>query len=215
MSSDTSASTAAQIAKPRATLFWIAMAGLLALGFAVDGPVLIAVRPLHDSRLTEAINHTIRMLGTGYVQAPLALAMILIGAACSPRLRRAGVWTLVSFAASGLAANIVKVIVHRPRPWTTEPPPAEWSGYLHNSAFQSFPSAESATSFAVAMMIGAWYPRWRVALLILAALIAIARVVVGRHHPSDIVAGAMLGIAVSRYLLGGVRPKEARSSGSP
>ena len=46
-----------------------------------------------------------------------------------------------------------------------------------------------------------------------AVLIGLARVVVGSHHPSDVVAGAMLGIAVSQALASMARWREARSSG--
>ena len=214
MSSRTNAMTAAQIARRRAIFFWVVMAVLLAVGFIIDGPVLAAVKPLHDSGLSDTINHTIRLLGTGYVQPVIALLMIAVGAVAGRRLKQAGFWTLVAFAISGVCVNILKVIVHERRPWVTDPPPASWWGYLHDSRFQSFPSAETATTFAVAITIAAWYPSLRIPLIIVAALIGLARVIVGSHHPSDVVAGAMLGIAVSQSLVTFARRREAESSGS-
>ena len=191
---------------------WVMLCVLLAVGFAVDGPVLAVVKPLHHSRLSDVINQTIRLLGTGYVQPAVALLMIAAGAFAGSRLKQAGVWTLLAFLAAGIAANVLKVIVHRPRPWTIEPPPPTWLGYLRSSEYQAFPSAEAATTFAVAIMIGAWYPRWAVPLLIVAVLVAIGRVIVGSHHPSDVVAGAMLGIAVSQTLTSFARHGPVRRS---
>lgn len=179
---------------------WIILTLLLALAFALDSPVLAAVQPFHNSPLADAVNATIRMVGTGYVQLPIALLMILIGLLVSARLRRAGAWTFLAFLLSGVAVNVLKVIVHRPRPWTTEPAPATWLGYLRNHDFQSFPSAETATTFAVVLTIATWYPALRLPLLVVAALVGLARVFVGSHHPSDVVAGAMLGVAVAQSL---------------
>ncbi|MFB3883412.1 MAG: phosphatase PAP2 family protein [Armatimonadota bacterium] len=187
------------------------MAVLLVLGFLADGPVTASARPLHHSRLAEGINHSIRLLGTGYVQPVVALLLIAVGAVASQRLKRAGAWTLLAFAVSGAAVNVLKVLVHRPRPWTTEPPPATWVGYLRDSQYQAFPSAETATTFAVAMMIAAWYPSLRLPLVVIAVLVGVARVVVGSHHPSDVIAAAMLGIAVAQALVWVARRKEAGS----
>jgi membrane-associated phospholipid phosphatase len=49
-------------------------------------------------------------------------------------------------------------------------------------------------------------------LVIIAALVGLARVVVGSHHPSDVVSGVLLGLAVSQLLTGIARRRQARSS---
>jgi len=175
---------------------WLLLVLLLALAFAGDGLALSAVGQFRESSGAEAIRQTVRWLGTGYVQVPVALALILAGLLWSRRARQAGAWALFAFAGAGLAANLLKIIVRRPRPWTTDPVPADWHGYLHNGAFHSFPSAETATTFAVMLAIGDWFPALRAPLLAIAILVGAARVLVGSHHLSDVVAGAMLGIAV-------------------
>jgi len=192
---------------------WVVLALLLTLGFALDGTVLAAVKPLHHSPLADAVNDTIRLVGTGYVQLPVALLMILVGAFVSSRLRRAGGWTFLAFLLSGVAVNVLKVVVHRPRPWTTEPAPATWLGYLRHHNYQSFPSAETATTFAVVLTIATWYPALRLPLLVVAVLVGLARVFVGSHHPSDVVAGAMVGIAVWQALGRLARRRETESGG--
>jgi len=56
-----------------------------------------------------------------------------------------------------------------------------------------FPSGEAATAFALAWIVAQFLPRWRAALLVIAALTASARLINGAHYPSDIAAGAVLG----------------------
>lgn len=195
---------------------WAVLVVLLGVAFWCDRVVLAAVEPFRDSPGAEAIRQTVRWLGTGYVQAPVALIMILVGLLWSRRVKQAGAWTLLAFVLSGLAANLLKVIIRRPRPWTTEALPAHWYGYLHNGAFHSFPSAETATTFAVALTVGEWFPALRAPLVVIAVLVGLARVLVGSHHPSDVVAGAMLGIAVWQAVAVLARRREARTdAGDP
>ena len=188
---------------------------VLALAFAIDGVVITAVKPLHDTGFADLIHGTIRWLGTGYVQAPLALLMILSGAIWSRRLLRAGGWTLLSFAVSGVSVNLLKLLFPRPRPWVTDPLPSTWTAYLRDSDFQSFPSAETATTFAVAVSISSWYPGLRLPLLAVAALVGVARVLVGGHHPSDVIAGGIVGVLVGQIITSwaGRRAKGDRERG--
>jgi membrane-associated phospholipid phosphatase len=190
---------------------WAALAVLLGVAFVSDNVVLAAIKPFHESPGAETIRQTVRWLGTGYLQAPVALIMVVAGLVWSRRVKQAGAWALLAFAVSGLAANVLKVIVRRPRPWTTDALPANWYGYLHNGAFHSFPSAETATTFAVVLIIGDWFPVLRAPLVVVAVLVGLARVLVGSHHPSDVVAGAMLGIAVSQAIASMTRQREART----
>ncbi|MCJ7750495.1 MAG: phosphatase PAP2 family protein, partial [Armatimonadetes bacterium] len=132
--------TAAAGQRQRHTLIWGGLAAALALAFAVDDPLMEAIRPLHHSQLSDLIHGTVRWLGTGYVQGPVALLMILLGAIWSRRLLRAGGWTLLSFAVSGVTVNLLKLLFPRPRPWVTDPLPSTWIAYLRDSDFKSFPS---------------------------------------------------------------------------
>jgi len=201
--------------RQRHTLIWGGLAAALALAFAIDTPLMEAVRPLHHSHLSDLIHATVRWLGTGYVQGPVALLMILLGAIWSRRLMRAGGWTLLSFAVSGVTVNLLKLLFPRPRPWVTDPLPSTWSAYLGDSHFQSFPSAETATTFAVAVSISSWYPTLRLPLLAIAALVGLARVLVGGHHPSDVIAGGIVGVVVGQIITSwaGRRAKGDRERG--
>jgi decaprenylphosphoryl-5-phosphoribose phosphatase len=90
------------------------------------------------------------------------------------------------------AANTaLKLIVRRRRPQLTDLPP------LTSTPTQfSFPSAHSSTSFAAALAFSrAGLPA--VPLYALAKCLALSRLYLGVHYPSDIVAGALLGTSIA------------------
>jgi membrane-associated phospholipid phosphatase len=85
---------------------------------------------------------------------------------------------------------VVKLIVHRPRPELVGLPPL---GGAPSSL--SFPSAHATSSFAVATAMTRVEPVAAVAFLLAGAL-ALGRPYLGMHYPSDVLAGALLGVAL-------------------
>jgi undecaprenyl-diphosphatase len=57
----------------------------------------------------------------------------------------------------------------------------------------SFPSGHSTTAFAVSLSLGCFYPEIMPVLIVLAANVAISRVVSGMHFLSDVVVGSGIG----------------------
>lgn len=198
----------------RLPLLWPAFIAALAIAFLTDNTAMQAVASIRTSPFAESLRQTVRWLGTGYVQVAALLLLIGLGAILRRPALRAGAWALLSFAISGAIATSLKVLVHRPRPWTTASP-AGWSDYLHNSDFHSFPSGETTTTFAVALVLAWAYPRWRLPLYAAAVVVGAARVLVGSHHPSDVAAGAILGIAVARLVTRLADRKRRRGSTAP
>jgi undecaprenyl-diphosphatase len=84
--------------------------------------------------------------------------------------------------------TIVKIFVDRRRP--------HLDPLVTVPTDMSFPSGHSATSFAGAVVLGQFAPRYRAVFYGLATAIAVSRVYVGVHYPLDIVGGALLGAAV-------------------
>lgn len=58
----------------------------------------------------------------------------------------------------------------------------------------SFPSNHALNNFAAATFIALIYPNLKWVLFIAASLVALSRVYLGLHYPSDIIGGALIGI---------------------
>lgn len=115
---------------------------------------------------------------------------------CFEGWRRCGVATVVStIAAYYLVELVLKAIFCRERPFMVEefqlliPPPSSWS----------FPSGHSAAALAGATAILIHKHRWGVAAIVYALLIAISRLYLTVHWPTDVLAGSLLGIGVAFF----------------
>jgi undecaprenyl-diphosphatase len=85
---------------------------------------------------------------------------------------------------------LVKLIVRRPRPVLEGLPPL---GGAPSSL--SFPSAHATSAFAVATAMTRVEP-WGALAFVLAVALAMGRPYLGMHYPSDVLVGAVLGVAL-------------------
>ena len=102
-------------------------------------------------------------------------------------------WEAVEFVGISVLAALVmsiKFLVRRKRP------EGEWGGIYRNTDPHSFPSGHAARSFLIAVLASGLCPAWLLVILlwIWAPLVALARVAMGVHYVSDVVAGAALGV---------------------
>lgn len=65
-------------------------------------------------------------------------------------------------------------------------------GSFNNDSY-SFPSGHATIAFALAGILAAKEPKWKWWFYVLAILIALSRIYLGQHFPSDVIAGAILG----------------------
>lgn len=103
-------------------------------------------------------------------------------------------WAVVMFGGISVLAVIVmslKFLIRRRRP------EGEWGGIYRNTDPHSFPSGHAARAFLIAAMAtGLGSPWVAVTLWIWAPLVALARVAMGVHYVSDVVAGMFVGIVI-------------------
>ena len=88
--------------------------------------------------------------------------------------------------------EIIRFFWQRPRPFSVLP-----VNQLLTDTAPSFPSGHAAFFFAMATAVYFYNRAWGRWLYVAAALIAIGRIAAGVHYPSDIIAGALIGVAAA------------------
>ncbi len=97
-------------------------------------------------------------------------------------------------------AHLLKEIIHRVRPCNAIPDAITPLGCTGS---YSFPSNHALNNFAAAVFYHRLFPRLKWVLYITASLIAVSRVYMGLHYPSDILGGSLLGI-IFGYIFAGL-----------
>jgi membrane-associated phospholipid phosphatase len=94
-----------------------------------------------------------------------------------------------------LVGEVIKWAVGRGRPFVGGKANAfNFVPFNGTEAHFSLPSAHSITAFALAFAVSAIWPRTRFVMFVYAIVILLTRLVLLAHHPSDVVAGAVIGI---------------------
>ena len=110
-----------------------------------------------------------------------------------PKTRKVGIMTSLSLILDLLSVNIlIKRIVARTRPYEVI---EGLTSLIGPQSDFSFPSGHTAASFAFATVILLTMPKkFSIPTLILAFLIALSRIYLGVHYPTDILGGIVIGV---------------------
>jgi undecaprenyl-diphosphatase len=135
-----------------------------------------------------------------YVQASeivFVLGLIALFLFLGPRLRRAAVAAGLTAGVALLVAHFLAAVVDRSRPFVDHP---SAHNFLNHATDPGFPSDHATGAFAIAFAL---VLRDRIigsVALVLALVLAVGRVALGAHYPSDVFAGAVLGLAAALVL---------------
>lgn len=140
-----------------------------------------------------------------YVLSALAAALVILalvaaGVRGSRRVLLLGMGTrlqyvFLSVAFSVLIGEILKFVIGRGRPFVGgDANPFNFVPFQGTPAYASLPSGHAITAFALAFAVSALWPRLRVFMFTYATVIVLTRLVLLAHHPSDVVAGALVGM---------------------
>ena len=188
----------------------IGAAAVIALMFVLDGWE-IGVMPLRGTPDLWPVRILTDFGKDAYVLWSLAGALVIVafasagrGGASRAKLLRLGTRLQYLFFAvlvSVLAAELVKWTAGRGRPFVGGKANAfNFEPFAGSEAYFSLPSAHVVTAFALASAIAAVWPRARVVIFAYAVMIAITRLVLLAHHPSDVVAGAVVGMVGAMWV---------------
>lgn len=113
---------------------------------------------------------------------------------CSDRWRRCGVSVVVSVALAYVVVNVVlKPLVCRERPFDA----MDLELIISAPDTWSFPSGHAASAFAGATAILLNDPRTGRVAMVYAAMVGVSRVYLCVHWPTDVIAGAAIGIVIA------------------
>jgi membrane-associated phospholipid phosphatase len=146
-----------------------------------------------------------------YVLGALAVLLIAI-AIISPAMRGLqrslllGLGTRLQFVFVAvlvpvLVGEVIKWSVGRGRPFVGgDANVFSFSHFAGTPAYSSFPSGHSITAAALAFAVSAVWPKARPAMIVYALVILATRLVLLAHHPSDVVAGALVGVIGAMFV---------------
>lgn len=119
----------------------------------------------------------------------IALAVLLL---FFRKTRRAGLAMLIALGVGYAVGNVwLKELVMRPRPFVTH---TDLTPLLDPGDRWSFPSGHALSSFAAATALFFFHKKTGLLAYLLAACIAFSRLYASVHYPTDVLAGAVLGI---------------------
>lgn len=159
----------------------------------IELSILDWIQTLHMPFLDKIMVFITRLGDAGIIWIVLSIVLLLI-----PKTRKSGAVMVVALVVDVLLCNIVlKNLVARIRPYDVNTGVHLLVAKLHD---YSFPSGHTAASFAsvTALYLAGEKKLWKFA-LVLACLIAISRLYLYVHYPTDVLGGILFGV-ISGYL---------------
>lgn len=164
----------------------------------LDGQLLLWLKESCAHPLLDAVMMGISALGdNGFLWIALGLLFLLLGV--KKRVwRQRGLLVLLALGANAVLCNLfLKPMVGRIRPY-------DLLGYeilIPPVGDPSFPSGHTSASFAAAAALYAIDRRWGTAAYFFAVLMGFSRLYLGVHFPTDVLAGAVIGVFMAKLVI--------------
>jgi len=155
---------------------------------AADWAILHFIHNLFYSTPMDFFMPKVTLLGDyGLFWILIALLIIL-----RSKEKKYGYMILIALVFCFLLGNLyLKPLFSRPRPCWLDP---SVRLLIPNETDFSFPSGHAMSSFAAATVLAMWKPLYKYCAYAVAGLIAFSRLYLYVHFPSDVIAGALIGI---------------------
>ena len=177
---------------------------IVALMVTLDAPTILLMPPRGTATLWPV--RIVTDFGKSSYVLWVLLSVLLIVTLALARLRGRAqamltgfgtrvLFIFVAVAVPILAGDVLKGVIGRGRPFVGgEANPFNYSHFAWTEIYASFPSGHAITCFALAFAVSSVWPRTRLLMYSYAVLIIITRLVLLAHHPSDVIAGALIGV---------------------
>lgn len=134
------------------------------------------------------------------VSLGIPAGILLAGYISHNKIEQQKGWKIVgALAVNTIISQVLKYTINRERPY--EKYPLLINPYDKTESGKSFPSGHTSTAFSLAASLSIEYKKWYVVVpaYTYAAAVGYSRLYLGEHYPSDVLAGAVVGIG-SAYL---------------
>ena len=121
----------------------------------------------------------------------IAIALVLL---CIPKTRKTGLTMAIAMIVGFLLGNLLlKNVVARIRPYDLA---TDVTLLVERLSDYAFPSGHTLVSFEAATVLTVFHRRWGYAALSLATVIALSRLYLFVHYPTDVLAGMVMGVGI-------------------
>lgn len=158
----------------------------------LEGPILLWIQAyIRMDFLTPIVTFITHLGDAGWIWIFLTILFLIL-----PKCRQTGMVMAASMILNAIVTNVVlKNLFVRTRPYEVV---AGLERIIEKQVDFSFPSGHTSCSFAVAVVIYKLCPKkYGIPAMVLAVLIALSRLYVGVHFPTDVLGGAIVGIGVA------------------
>lgn len=160
----------------------------------LDNYILLAIKKHLHNRYMDIIMPVITFMGNlGIVWIVIAVPLIVIN-----RYRVIGKLIILSLIISTIIGEgIVKHIVKRARPCNNID---NTNLLISKPKSYSFPSGHTLSSFTVAEILSMYFVQFKFIFIAIALLIALSRLYLYVHYPTDVIAGIVIGLLCGRLI---------------